>query len=175
MNFTKSKIDGFYFIKLQPFKDKRGSFVRNFCFSEIKTKKNFVIKQCNLSINKKKGTLRGFHYQKNPSKESKIINIISGSIFNAVVDLRKKSPTYKKKITFTIKSNDKKSFLVPEGCANAFLTLEDNTVIQYFMSDFFKNDSYSGFNYKDPFLNIKWPFEPIIISKKDKNLNFLNF
>lgn len=174
MKIKNYKIHNFYFIKLEPYSDNRGKFLRNYCLKEIEKKYSFKIKQCNLSINKKKGTLRGFHFQKSPSKESKIINIISGSIFNVVVDLRKKSPTYMKIISFKISSKQNKSFLVPEGCANAFLTLEDNTVIQYFMSDYFKKDSYSGFNYNDPSLNIKWPFKPKIISYRDKNLKFLN-
>lgn len=174
MNLKQSKIKGFYFINLQPYVDSRGKFIRNYCLREIRKKKNFSIKQCNLSINKKKGTLRGFHFQKSPSIEQKIINVISGSIFNVLVDLREKSPSYKKKLTFKISAKQNKSFLVPEGCANAFLTLEDNTIIQYFMSDYFKAGVYSGFNYKEPSLNIKWPIKPKIISPKDRKLKFLN-
>lgn len=170
MKFISSKISGLFFIKPNLFIDNRGSFRRNYCYQEFKKSGiDFKVKQSNISINKKKFTLRGFHYQKLPSKESKILTVISGEIFNVVIDLRKNSKTYLKHYSFRLSSNSCKSFLVPAGCANAFLTLKSNTIINYLMSDYFAENTYSGFKYNDKYFKIKWPHKPLVISDRDKN------
>jgi dTDP-4-dehydrorhamnose 3,5-epimerase len=172
MIFKKTKIDGCYKIIPKKNYDLRGSFHRSFCKNILKNKKiNFDIKQCNLSINNKKYTLRGFHFENKPYKEDKIINVISGKIYNVTIDIRKKSKTYLQKNIITMSSKNGFLLLIPAGCANAFLTLEENTVINYFMSDYFTNkkNRYSGFTYDDPFFSINWPTKPKIISSKDKS------
>ncbi len=111
----------------KPFKDKRGFFVRDFCSNELK-KLNFRIKQVNISYNKKKYTLRGFHYQNKPYAESKIISCISGEIFNVCIDLRKKSDTYLKIFKKRLSDKVYQSLHVPAGFANAYLTLKHRNV-----------------------------------------------
>lgn len=178
MKIKKTNINKCYLIIPQKNNDLRGSFHRSFCEKILKKNKiKFHIKQTNISINKKKNTLRGFHFQKYPFSESKILNCINGSIYNVTIDLRKKSKTYLKK--FSCKLNGKKnvSILIPAGCANAFLTLENNTIIHYYMDSFFEDNiktSYSGFRYDDEIANVKWPKKPRIISQKDKNYLKLN-
>jgi dTDP-4-dehydrorhamnose 3,5-epimerase len=156
----------------KPFKDKRGFFVRDFCSNELK-KLNFRIKQVNISYNKKKYTLRGFHYQNKPYAESKIISCISGEIFNVCIDLRKKSDTYLKIFKKRLSDKVYQSLHVPAGFANAYLTLKPNTKILYYMSKLYKPKFEEGIRYNDPFFKIFWPSKPKIISKKD--LNFTNF
>ena len=173
MKFIKKNIKGLFLLKFEKHKDNRGIFFRNYCLNEFKKQKiNFLIKQTNISINPKKNTLRGFHYQKSPSKESKVINCLSGSILNITIDIRKKSSTYLLHDKITVNSKDQSAIYIPAGCANAFLTLEKNTVIQYFMGDFYKPKLYRGFRYDDPYFSIKWP-KPKVISRKD--LSFKKF
>ena len=159
-----------YLIEPELFRDKRGIFRRNYC-QKIINKKNifFKIKQCNVSENFKKGTLRGFHFQKKSKNDSKIITCIRGRIINVTIDLRKNSKTYLSHQKIELSSKNRKSVLVPGNCANAFITLEDNTIIQYYMSEFFNKKNDDGLRYDDKFFNIKWPLKPKIISDKDKS------
>ncbi len=174
MKFINQLIDGLVLIQPDVFEDNRGSFRRNYCVEEFKAAGlNFMACQGNISENTRKYTMRGFHYQKSPSAESKLLTPISGGIHNVVIDLRIKSLTYLKWVSIDIWSKDKESLHVPAGCANAFLTLSENTVVQYYMGDYFKPETYSGFRYDDPFFNIPWPHTPIVISDKDSS--FQNF
>ena len=177
MKFVKTDIKDCLLIKSNIIKDNRGSFTRTFCEKLYqKNKIKFKVKQTNISENLKKGTFRGFHYQNKSYSENKIINCISGSIFNVIIDLRKKSHTYKKIYVTKISSKNKNSIFIPAGCANGFLTLQDNTYINYLMSDFYERnlDKYSGIRFDDKlFTKIKWPLKFKVISKKD--LSYPNF
>lgn len=174
MRFEKQKISDLFLITPELHSDHRGVFRRSFCENEFKeVGLHFNVVQANISENHSKHTLRGFHYQKYPSNESKLISCISGSIFNVVIDLRDDSETFLALEEFNLSSTNKKSLYIPAGCANAFLTLEDNTIVNYYMGDYFNPNTYSGFRYDDPLFSIDWPFEPKFIS--DKDLNFPNF
>lgn len=170
MKFIKQKIKDVYIIKPEPFKDKRGLFRRHFCKEELK---KFGIassvQQANVSENPKKGTLRGFHYQKKPHQEAKTISCFKGSFFDVIIDLRKKSPTYKKWQSFIISEKNRLSLHIPKGCANAFLTLQNNTSIHYYCSNAYNPKYESGILFNDPIFKIKWPFKPMHISDKDKS------
>ena len=169
MIFHQQQIADVFLIEPQSHSDERGLFRRHYCEKELKENGvYFTVKQGNISENAKKHTVRGFHYQDAPSKESKIISCISGSVFNVIIDLRKNSPTFLKCQEFNISSNSRQSLYIPVGCANAFLTLEDNTWIHYYMNDFFTTDSL-GFRYNDPAFAINWPVKPEHMSEKDRN------
>lgn len=174
MKFDKMLIEDSFLITPDLFKDERGVFRRHFCQNVFKENGiEFDIKQTNVSENFKKGTLRGFHYQSEPYGEDKIITVMSGTLYNVMIDLRPSSPTYLKHFTRVLKSEDREALVIPKGCANAFLTLEDNTVVFYLMSNFFSSENYFGIRYNDPYFKVQWPFEPSFISDKDKN--FENF
>ncbi len=174
MKFLKQKLKGVYVIKPEPFKDKRGMFRRHFCKKELKKIGiETSVQQANISENPKRGTLRGFHYQKKPHQEAKTISCLKGSFFDVIIDLRKNSPTYKKWQSFVITEKNRFSLHIPKGCANAFLTLENNTLIHYYCSNSYNPKFESGVLFNDPALKIKWPFKPIHISEKDKNHKLL--
>jgi len=174
MKFISQKIDSLFLIVPDVHQDERGVFRRSYCKDEMaQNGVEFNVMQGNISENFKKNTLRGFHYQLPPSNESKIITCVMGSLYNVVIDLRRKSKTYKQWAALEISSINRESICVPAGCANAFLTMEDNTVVHYYMGDSFSPNSYSGFRYNDPEFSVKWPCEPDVISKKD--LNFPDF
>jgi len=168
MKFIEQSIPDLYLIISDLHQDNRGVFRRSFCENEFrKNGINFNSVQGNISENFKKHTLRGFHYQKSPSKESKVLSCITGSLFNVVIDLREDSKTYHKSAIIEISSDEKESIYVPSGCANAFLTMTDNTIVHYYMGDFFSRETYHSIRYNDPMFDIKWPYEPQIISEKD--------
>jgi dTDP-4-dehydrorhamnose 3,5-epimerase len=108
-----------------------------------------------------------------PFEEYKTISAMRGGIYNIVVDLRPSSPMYLKWLSYEITTTNQLSLHIPGGCANAYLTIEDNTVIHYYMSEFYDPNSYRGFCYNDPFFSFEWPCEPKIISEKD--LAYSNF
>lgn len=169
MQIIKTNFKNIIIIKKKFHKDNRGFFYRDFCAKEL-LKLKFNIKQINFSFNHKVLTLRGFHFQKSPYQEDKIISCVSGKIFNVSIDLRKNSKTYLKSFSKTIDSKDCFSLLIPKGFANAYLTLKKDTKIIYYMSEFYKPSHSSGIKYNDPFFNVKWPRSPKVISKKDKTI-----
>jgi|TARA_B110000008_G_scaffold273726_1_gene308446 dTDP-4-dehydrorhamnose 3,5-epimerase len=171
MRFIEQQIKGLYLIKPNTHEDNRGVFHRSYCEDELKQVGiNFKVKQGNISENFNKHTLRGFHFQKPPSKESKIISCVTGALFNVVIDLRRDSKTYHQSVILSISSHIKESIHVPAGCANAFLTMADNTIVHYYMGDSFNPDTYAGIRYNDPMFSINWPCEPSVISDRDLNI-----
>lgn len=168
MKFIKQDIKDVYLINHNGFKDKRGVFSRIYC-KKIYDKLKFKTVQTNISYNKKKHTLRGFHYQISKSSEKKLVSCISGKIYDIVIDLRKNSKTFKKWISFELNSKSLQSIFIPPGCANAFLTLENETTVFYHTSNFYNFRNERGIRYNDPSLNFRWPRKVRIISKKDKN------
>lgn len=170
MKFHKQKIKGVYLIEPEPFVDDRGVFRRHFDQKEFKDKSITTrIVQANISENKYQYTLRGFHYQIPPYEEGKTLSCIKGAIFDIVVDVRPKSPTYLKWISFELDESNRKAIHIPPGCANAFLTLKDNCIIHYYCSQFYNPKAEKGIRYNDPLFNFKWPHSPKVISDKDKN------
>ena len=173
MLFQKQTIKGLIVIKPESFVDKRGLFRRTYCLNELKFKKiNFKIKQVNISENKNSQTLRGFHYQKYPFSEDKIITCIQGEIHNIVLDMRQKSKTFMKWQSFNLSEQNRLALLVPKGCANAYLTLKKKTWILYFHSQFYKPGYEKSIKYNDPKFNFDWPKKVKVISKKDNLIKF---
>lgn len=171
MKFLEQKIKGVFLIEPEPFIDDRGVFRRHFCKKEFEDHGITAnVAQSNVSENKFKHTLRGFHYQSPPYGEDKTLSCLSGSIYDIVVDLRPASATYLKWLSFELNENNRNSIHVPAGCANAFLTLKDNSIIHYYHSQSYQPGVEGGIRYNDPFFNFKWPAEPLAISDKDKNL-----
>lgn len=173
MKFIEQKIPGMFIIEPSLHQDERGVFRRSFCVEEFNNAGiDFCVKQGNISQNFHKHTMRGFHYQREPSRESKVISCVTGALYNIVLDLRKDSPTYHQWVACEVDAQNRHSILVPVGCANAFLTMEDNTIVHYYMGDSFAPNSYCGIRYNDPKFGFEWPCAPEVISEKD--LNFLN-
>ncbi len=170
MKVKKTKISGSYIITLEKFSDKRGFFSPTWDSNEFK--KNGLsskIVQCNLSFNKKKGTLRGLHYQIKPFREVKLVRCTRGKHFDVALDLRPDSKSYLKWHAVILSADNYKMFYIPEGCAHGFQTLENNTEIFYQVSQFYKPKFARGIRWNDNNFNIKWPLKPTIISEKDKH------
>jgi len=173
MIFNETKIKGVYIIKPELLTDERGFFARSFCREEFRSNGlDTDIVQCNISYNKKKGTLRGMHYQVPPFEEAKIISCTKGSIYDVVVDLRRDSLTYCQWVATDLSDKNFKMMYIPRGCAHGFQTLEDNTMIYYQMTEFFRPECAQGVRWDDPVFKIDWPIiQKMIISEKDKKIS----
>jgi dTDP-4-dehydrorhamnose 3,5-epimerase len=168
MKFTKTRFQDLKIIESEKKSDARGYFKRIFDMGEFSKKKletKFV--QLSFSHNKKKGTLRGMHFQKKPFQETKIVQCVKGKIFDVVIDLRPNSSTYKKWFSLELSESDSKMLYIPKGFAHGFLTLENNTEVFYQISTNY-NPKYVGrIRWDDEEFKIRWPIKPVIISKND--------
>jgi dTDP-4-dehydrorhamnose 3,5-epimerase len=169
MKFIKTPLEGSYLIELEKKGDERGFFARFFCEKEFNAaglESKFV--QINNSLSAKKGTLRGLHYQLPPASEVKLVRAIKGSLYDVIVDLRAKSPTFGKWFGAELSEENRLMMYVPRGFAHAFITLTDNVEALYLVSSFYSPENERGIKYDDPAINIQWPIKPIEISEKDK-------
>jgi dTDP-4-dehydrorhamnose 3,5-epimerase len=125
--------------------------------------------QCSLSYNRKKGTLRGMHYQVEPREETKLVSCLSGSVYDVIIDLREDSATYCEWMALELTARAHPVLLyIPEGFAHGFQTLEDNTQVLYQISQFYSPDCARGVRWNDPRFNIRWPEDQRILSERDK-------
>lgn len=170
MKFTKTTLDGVYVIEPESKEDDRGHFARTFCKRELSAKGiEFDIKQINQSLTKNMGTVRGMHFQKEPKAEAKIVQCLSGEVYDVAVDLKPDSPTFGKWISERLTAINGKMLYLPEGFAHGFQTLSDSCVMQYLMSEFYSPECSTGVRWNDPALKINWPIaKPTNISKKDE-------
>lgn len=169
MIFTETDIKGAYLIALEKHEDERGFFARSFCKNEFAAHglvTEFV--QCNISYNKKKGTLRGMHFQAAPYEEVKIVSCISGAIYDVILDIRKESGTYGNWIAAELTGENRKMLYIPSGVAHGFQTLEDHSAVFYQMSEFYHPECARGIRWNDRKYGIQWPIEEIIMSPRDK-------
>lgn len=174
MIFKETKLRGAYVIELEPLEDGRGFFARSFCQKEFeKHGLNPRIVQCNISFNKKKGTLRGMHYQIAPYQEAKLVHCLKGALYDVIIDLRPDSPTYCQWVAMELHAGSYKMLYIPEGFAHGFQTLEDDTIVFYQMSEFHQAEYARGVRWNDPLFEIKWPWvEKRVISEKDLSYPF---
>ncbi|QCX39137.1 dTDP-4-dehydrorhamnose 3,5-epimerase [Aureibaculum algae] len=170
MLFKETKLKGVFLLNLEKIEDGRGFFSRLWCKKELEEKNlNADVVQSNISYNKKKGTLRGLHYQKAPYEETKYVRCTKGAMYDVVVDLRPDSPTYKQWLGVELSEENASMLYVPKGCAHGYLALEDHTEVTYFVTQFYKSDAEGGIRYDDKSFNIEWPIAITEISDKDKN------
>ena len=149
--------------------DERGFFARSWCEKEfgdhgLTTK----VVQSNISQNRRRGTLRGIHYQASPFEETKVVRCIAGAIYDVAVDLRKDSPTFKQWYGAELSAENRKSLYIPKGCGHGFLTLADETEVLYLMSDLYNPEAARGVRWDDPAFQIDWPGEVQVISERDR-------
>ena len=170
MLFTETNLEGAFIVDIQKIGDDRGYFGRAYCrkeFMENGLMSEMV--QTNVSVNKIKGTLRGFHYQVSPHEEAKLVRCTRGSIYDVIIDLRPDSTTYLKWFGIELSEGNSRMLYVPEKFAHAFITLEDNTAVTYQVSQFYTPGAEAGLRWNDAGFDVRWPLEPKVISEKDQN------
>lgn len=169
MIFTETELSGAYIIELEKIEDHRGFFSRVWdrkIFEEKGLDSKTI--QSSISFNKKRGTLRGMHYQIQPYEESKLVRCTKGRIFDVIVDLRNDSKTFKNWISVELSESNYKMLYIPKGFAHGFQTLEDNSEVYYEITEISSPEHSRGFRYDDDAIGIKWPLDVSIISQKDK-------
>ena len=169
MKVTPLKIDGSWLIELHKFEDNRGFFYES--FRDDIAKKYFgrgvSIKQSNTSVSKK-GSVRGIHYALVPPSQAKYVQCQNGSIVDYVIDIRVGSPTFSQFVEVELSATHPQAIFIEEGLAHAFVALEDETVVTYFVSKNYNPEREKGINPFDSDLNIKWPDINLELSEKDK-------
>lgn len=170
MKFIELALAGTYLIEPEFIEDERGFFGRSFCVEEFRKRGlNPQLEQCNISFNKKKGTLRGMHFQIGEKSEAKLVRCTMGSIYDVIVDLRPCSKTFKQWISVELSAKNRKMLYVPEHFAHGFQTLEDHAEVFYQMSASYAPQYARGARWNDSAFRIKWPqSQPSSISEKDQ-------
>ncbi len=169
MIFTETKLQGAFIVEPERLEDERGFFARTWCKREFAAQElDTRLVQCNVSINKKRGTLRGMHHQVAPHEEAKLVRCTMGSIYDVIIDLRPDSPTFKDWLSIELTAENRKMIYIPVGFSHGFMTLEDNTEVFYQMSEFYAPECARGIRWNDPAFDIAWPEDVKVISKRDK-------
>lgn len=169
MTFNELPFKGAFLIELNRLQDDRGFFARSYCYREFEEHGlNPKVVQCNISYNRKKGTLRGIHYQGSSGEEAKLVRCTAGAIHDIIVDLRKNSKTYLQHYGIRLDCSNRFMIFIPEGFAHGFITLEDDTEVLYQMSEFYASERARGIRWNDPLFRIVWPMDPVVISERDK-------
>src|SRR6266540_1117465 len=170
MIFTETKLKGAFIIDIEPREDERGFFARSWCADEFeKLGLNPHLSQCNISFNKRRGTLRGMHYQVEPYPEAKLVRCTMGAIYDVIIDLRVDSATFKQWFAIELSAENRRALYVPENFAHGFQTLADNSEVFYQMSEFFHSECARGVRWDDPAFAIEWPLEEKVLTEKDKS------
>ena len=175
MKFTETFIKDVFIIEPRVWQDERGYFYESYnkrLFEEAGIEADFL--QDNQSLSQK-GTLRGLHAQAPPNAQGKLVRVIQGSVLDVAVDIRRNSPTFGKHISEILTGENFKMFWVPPGFLHGFLTLTDDTIFSYKVTNLYDKDAEIGVSWNDPDLNIDWGINPdqVILSEKDKGQPFL--
>jgi dTDP-4-dehydrorhamnose 3,5-epimerase len=170
MKFQETKLPGVFEVHVEIVADARGFFARSWCRKEFLDRGlNSNLVQCSISLNFRRGTLRGMHYQEPPFAETKVVRCTAGAIYDVVLDLREESPTFKQWFATVLSAENRHSLYIPEGCAHGFLTLTDESEVLYQMSEFYHPEVGHGVRWNDPAFQIAWPERVEVISERDQN------
>jgi dTDP-4-dehydrorhamnose 3,5-epimerase len=171
VQFTPLEIPEVFRIDQNPIVDDRGFFARLLCCEELQQHGiNPAILQCNNTLTRRRGSIRGFHFQRPPKAETKIVRCISGAILDIAVDLRDGSPTFGKFCTCELTASNRSMLAIPPGFAHGFQTLTDDVELIYFHSTSYSREHEGGVNPVDPQLAIAWPLPVSDMSDRDKQL-----
>ncbi len=167
--FAETKLKGAFVLEPERREDHRGFFARTFCKHEFEAHGlNPRVVQCNIAYNKRKGTLRGMHFQDPPHQEAKLVRCTKGAIYDVILDLRPGSPTYKQWVSVEMTEENHKMLYVPEGFGHGYQTLTETTEIIYQVSQFYAPESARGVRHNDPAFGIQWALPVAVISPVDE-------
>ena len=168
MIFTETPLAGAFVVDLEPLRDDRGFFARTYCRREFEARGLLAtVAQCNVSVSRARGTLRGMHYQVAPAVEAKLVRCTRGRIHDVIVDMRPDSPTYLRHFGVELGAESRRALYVPGLFAHGFLTLTDDAEVTYQVSEFYTPKAERGLRYDDPALAIDWPVPVAVLSDKD--------
>jgi dTDP-4-dehydrorhamnose 3,5-epimerase len=168
VNFRESPLQGAFVVELDRLRDERGFFARSYCADEFAARGlGPELRQCSVSYNSHKATLRGLHFQEAPHEEHKLVRCTAGAVFDVIVDIRTASPTYRQWFAAELSAENRRSLFIPPGFAHGFVSLTDHTEVYYMISVAHAPESSRGFRWNDPAFGIAWPLLPTVISARD--------
>jgi len=170
MKLLRTKFAEVVIVEPDVFGDARGYFMESYNkrhFEQLGLSYDFV--QDNQSFSARSGVIRGLHYQLNPKAQTKLVRVLTGAIYDVVVDIRKHSPTYGQWAAFVLTEDNNRQLLVPKGFAHGFCTLVPNTRVLYKVDEHYSPEHDRGVLWNDPDLGIDWPVAEPILSDKDRN------
>lgn len=170
MRFLPTAIAGVFLVEQEPISDERGFFARTWSARELADRGlEPALAQCSLSFNRRRGTLRGLHYQAPPRAEVKIVRCTRGRLFDVAVDLRPDSPTFRAWVGAELTPDNGRALYIPRGFGHGFVTLEDESVVDYSISAEYAPELARGVRYDDPLFGIAWPLAPAVIAPRDRD------
>lgn len=175
MKFLPATLPGLWLIQPEVREDERGFFARTFCENEFgEHGLNTRWPQCNLTLTKQRGSIRGMHFQAPPKPEIKLIRCAAGRIHDVILDVRPDSPAFGRWEAFELSAANHQQLYVPAGFAHGFQCLEDNCEVFYQMSEFFVPELARGIRWNDPFFQVPWPLKPTVMAAKDRQFPDFN-
>ena len=170
MFFTPTSIGGAYLIDLDPRVDHRGSFARAFCKQEFAGAGiEFDILQCNLAHTNHAGVVRGLHFQEKPVEDNKLVRCVSGAVFDALVDMRVDSSTYREVLWVKLDAVARQALFVPGGVAHGYQALVNHTEFLYLTDQYYSPGLEKGVRFDDPSIAVPWPLPPVDVAERDRN------
>lgn len=170
MIFNETRLPGAFVIEPVLIEDERGFFARTFCQHEFEAQGlDLCIAQCNISFNRKAGTVRGMHFQAAPHQETKVVRCTMGAIYDVIIDLRPESATFKHWLAVELSAQNRLMLYIPKGFAHGFQTLVNDTEVAYQMGTFYEPGAGRGVRWDDPAFQIEWPLPLSLISEKDQS------
>jgi dTDP-4-dehydrorhamnose 3,5-epimerase len=175
LRFIETPLAGAFLIDPERIEDERGFFARAWCEEELRARGlDAHVAQCNLSFNRRKGTLRGMHYRPAPHGEVKIVRCTRGGVFDVIVDLREQSATRWQWFGVELTAENRRALYVPQELAHGFITLADDCELFYLMGQPHAAAAGRGVRWDDPAIDIQWPLVPAVISQSDRNWPLLS-
>jgi dTDP-4-dehydrorhamnose 3,5-epimerase len=168
--FSKTALAGATLIDVERREDARGYFGRIYCEREFQANGLPArMVQANLSQTRHAGTLRGMHFQLAPHAEDKLVRCVRGAIWDVIIDIRQQSPTYCQWLGVELSESSERMLLVPKGFAHGFVTLTDDAMVNYLVSEFYTPGAEGGARHDDPAFAIQWPVPVLTMSDRDRS------
>lgn len=168
MRFEETPIAGCFMVRIDPHADERGFFARTVCADDFGARKLVGrFSQCSISFNHHRGTVRGMHFQRAPHSETKLVRCTRGAIFDAAIDLRPNSPSFRAVAGVELTADNRAALYVPAGVAHGFQTLSDDAEVLYMIDPAFAPGFGDGVRWDDPAFGLRWPEPVTLIADRD--------
>jgi dTDP-4-dehydrorhamnose 3,5-epimerase len=169
MRAERTAIAGVFILESEPIEDSRGSFSRLHCARELDAVLGpRRLLQINQSLTRAVGAVRGFHYQRPPHAEMKIVRCLRGRVFDVAVDLRRDSPTFLRWLSAELTPGNGRALVIPEGCAHGFQVLERDSELLYLHTAYYSREAEGAVRFDEPRIAVAWPLAPTDLSERDR-------
>jgi dTDP-4-dehydrorhamnose 3,5-epimerase len=173
-HFVATPIEGLVLVERQRIEDSRGFFSRVFCADELsEVGFKLPVAQINQTLTRRRGAVRGMHFQHPPAAEDKLVSCLRGEVFDVAVDLRRGSSTFLQWHAETLSAENGRALFIPQGFAHGFQTLTEDCMLLYLHSRPFASEAEGALNARDPVLDVRWPLDITEMSERDARHPYL--